>query len=288
MNNSPIPIPEEFKSRVGLWDYNWAALVNAGAGPGFFPYASYLKPFDPGISTYSPINAWWMSELCRLVYRRGKDEAGTRAPFPPRSRILADVGFQEIAFVNTGGIQFAIVTGAVRNRAEFSILVFRGTNRFYTWFSNCMAHPVSWPGGGRVHGGFYYEFQKIWDRVRQALTNLEGPVFYAGHSLGGAFAIMAASLKPPLSVYTFGSPRAGDSAFCRLLGSVPVFRVKNPWDRVPTVPFKNHFSEYSHAGESINLPLPNKTQRPLTRMPDSLAAHAPVNYSACLAREIFG
>ena len=63
-------------------------------------------------------------------------------------------------------------------------------------------------------------------------------MYFTGHSLGGALAILAATLISPTrhgAVYTFGAPRVANYKFFFGL-KMPIFRVVNSADIVPRVP----------------------------------------------------
>ena len=47
-------------------------------------------------------------------------------------------------------------------------------------------------------------------------------MLYTGHSMGDALAILAASLRRPRAVYTFGAPRMGDAAPLNSTAQLPV------------------------------------------------------------------
>ena len=62
----------------------------------------------------------------------------------------------------------------------------------------------------------------VWDGLAKHIAATTGPVFIAGHSLGGAFAVVAAirlaaakgfDMQRLAGVYTFGMPRIGNTAF---------------------------------------------------------------------------
>ena len=87
--------------------------------------------------------------------------------------------------------------------------------------------------------------------MKQLTTEYAGWDFYiTGHSLGGAFATLAAmdvitnkkygmeNLNQKLHLYTFGSPRVGDLEFVNTVQSyIPdMWRVVNNMDLVPHVP----------------------------------------------------
>ena len=123
------------------------------------------------------------------------------------------------------------------------MLIFRGTaGRLYNWRFNLDIVPAPWSTGGKVHRGFKYLLNTIWPEICDTLDENKFPLFYTGHSMGGAIANMAASLRPPRAVYTFGAPRIGDVEFARTLASIPVFNVINARDIVTGRPVVTFFS----------------------------------------------
>lgn len=101
--------------------------------------------------------------------------------------------------------------------------------------------PVPHHKGGRVHRGFYGEYQKVIPGIKEALTkhNKSGKktVWVCGHSLGGAMAVLvAAELQPNGGLHTFGQPRVGNAEFLKCLKDVPYYRYRNNNDIVTAVP----------------------------------------------------
>lgn len=286
------------------FDTSWASLTRPGDAGDFF-YRGPLRefrppPLDPGTGAFSLVTAWWLSEMCRLVYRQGPDELGPLAPVPGRADFLAEVGFHEPEFVNGGSAQCAVFRSLAP--PEITILAFRGTDRFGNWLSNLTAIQVEWSEGGQVHWGFKREFYQIWPQLRDRIEEMSGPVFYTGHSLGGAMALLAASLRPPDALYTFGAPRVGDAAFSASLQSFPIHRVVNQRDIVPLVPPSRIPFDFEHVGELHHLqeldgPSPEAVfpngvgmlegLRSLTLTPEFLTDHSPVNYSLHLTRRLW-
>jgi len=83
--------------------------------------------------------------------------------------------------------------------------------------------------------------KQTWEKVERVLELAEDrPLFLAGHSMGGALSVLTACRlaragKPPVAVYTYGSPRVGDRAFC--VGyNIPTYRIVNRLDLVPEMP----------------------------------------------------
>lgn len=302
------------------YDRSWEALVRPGDGDSFFRRSSTARrlvhPFRNQARPFSAVNAWWLSEMSRLIYRRGSEEMGELAPERSRADFLAAVGLRERHFFFRPTVQCGIFSTPADAENGFAVLVFRGTNGLETWLSNLTTFQVEWPRGGLVHSGFKKEFFRIWSWVENALAEIDLPVFYTGHSLGGALALLAASMRPPRAVYTFGAPRVGDSVFAASLADVSVYRVANPRDIVTTVPPSRIPFDFRHVGEPIRLTAPEipasseaaeepetesapesigtfaamrgafSARRLLPGPPEFLSEHAPVNYTVHLLRTL--
>jgi triacylglycerol lipase len=131
------------------------------------------------------------------------------------------------------------------------------------WITNFTAAPS--PTG--LHSGFEAAVATVWPAIKTAIKNRpasEQPLFFTGHSLGGALAIIAAELAlsdvdlkiPAMAVYTFGSPRTGDQTFfdsyTPTLGN-STFRLIHGDDIVPTVPPSLPI-DFRHVGRAIQCP----------------------------------
>ncbi len=115
--------------------------------------------------------------------------------------------------------------------------------------------------GGLVHSGFREVLDEIWegeDMLYRYLSDGKNKnphlrIFFTGHSLGGALALIAASRFPDADcVYTYGCPRAGNRVFADSIKS-RVYRIVNNNDIVTTVPSKKILfaktgEEYTHKG----------------------------------------
>lgn len=292
------------------FDNSWDAVLKPGKATLYFDVLSDTR-FEVDSSSYSKINAWWLAELCRLIYRQGPDEQDD-AMGPTRKEVLAGVGLDEVDFFNEGATEAALVKPIEPSAPQFAVLVLRGTNDLKDWLTDLNAFPDSWAGGGLVHQGFAKALDVVWGEVTASLDkNIpeDCPLFIAGHSLGAALATLAASLRPPRALYTFGSPRVGDDDFGETLAGVRTFRVVNNRDLVTTVPAPipfHHVGELhyiNHKGEMLINP-DDKTvaqdrlkrdwsrqftldwERLFTDAPEPFADHAPVNYVAHLERQV--
>jgi predicted lipase len=96
-----------------------------------------------------------------------------------------------------------------------------------------------------THEGFQAALDAAWPLVETKLTALiqarRRPIFFTGHSLGAALAVLAAEKAKdghlvPAAVYTFGMPRAGGrhfkSRYDRALGDC-TYRLVYGGDTVP-------------------------------------------------------
>lgn len=231
-------------------DYSWNALLKPGTATEYFDVVE-PDPVRPDTQGFNVNNAWWLAELSRLIYRQEFDEVGARASGPRRAAILEAAGLRELGFVNGGGTQCAIVEPRHACGAMFGVLVFRGTSIFGDWLSNLNTILADWPEGGSVHRGFKEALREVWAEVGDWVAALDRPMFYTGHSLGAALATLAASKspRPPCAVYTFGSPRVGNSEFVATLKNIAVYRVVNNHDIVPTLPPSQAPLYFCHAGE---------------------------------------
>ncbi len=262
-------------------DHSWQAVFNPGAAEDFFRTRRPSGPFNAASRDFEPTNAWWLSELSRLIYRRDATEGIAAAS--SRSDHLARARLAERRFFYHPGIQAALVESLAEDETAFAALVFRGTiGRLANWLVNFDAFPVPWPSGGNVHRGFGELIHAIWGAVEPVLETVDKPLFYTGHSLGGAMATLAAAMAAPQAVYTFGAPRIGDAAFADTLADVPIFNVFNPGDIVTHLPPSGTRTAFVHAGVVVNNSAAMASRRRIGQAPAFLAGHAPLNYTVQL------
>lgn len=223
-------------------DNSLAALVNPGEADNFFDIDG-LADLQPGsTAAFDRINALWLAEFCRLIYRQENDEVPRPNTFKTRDAFLRDHGWQEQAFFNLKGTQ----AGLFLKPNQCAALIFRGTLGLQDDITDVEFAPDQWDFGGKVHGGFKEAFQAVWkDDLKAELLALNLPLFVTGHSLGAALGTLAWSaclndpkLKGcrPAALYTIGSPRVGDANFSQTLAGLFHCRLVNDQDIVPTVP----------------------------------------------------
>ena len=125
-----------------------------------------------------------------------------------------------------------------------SVVVFRGTeaNDWNDIKADANAITALAETVGKVHSGFKGEVDDIWPLIEKELEANTKPLWFCGHSLGGAMAnicggrcVLSYLKMEPEGVYTFGSPRVG----CRrYVNHVPLthYRWVNNNDIVTRVP----------------------------------------------------
>jgi hypothetical protein len=136
---------------------------------------------------------------------------------------------------------------------RFAVLAFAGTDPLdlADWITDFNFHP----NGRGIHSGFGRAVGTIWqDAAARVMTN-DRPLIIAGHSLGGALAVLFAHRlvqerrKRLVGVYTFGMPRCCGHAFAHDISQSigdRTFRFIHGTDIVPTMP-PSMFG-FSHVG----------------------------------------
>jgi predicted lipase len=134
-------------------------------------------------------------------------------------------------------------------------LIFTGSYEIKDWLENTKFVKVHRDNLGDLHNGF----ADTWDELRKEVLKRLNPmkkIHLAGHSLGGAVASIAALYLYNKgynieSVYSFGSPRAGDYDWKKnfVKSGIEYYRVVNGDDLVPTMP--KLF--YWHVGKEVHI-----------------------------------
>ncbi|MDI1258938.1 lipase family protein [Aquabacterium sp.] len=259
----------------------WQDVLRPGDATDFFTRVA-LPAFDPTTSAYVEGNALWLAELSRLVYRHDIEES-TPPPSPTRQNFLDKVGLRQQRFFlcDRTDTQAMLVTSA--SPTLFAVLVFRGTDSPNDRLTDITVglQFLMWHKPG-LHLGFRRALDSIWPQVEAELATLDCPIFYTGHSLGGALATLAAARRAPKAVYNFGAPRAGNPAFARSIQHLTIHRVVDDLDVVSMLP--PAIMGFRHVGQEVRLTAPRSPcalVNPLawrTTPPALLADHAPVNY----------
>ena len=182
-----------------------------------------------------------LSQICYL----SRAEAG---------RLAFAIGFPEIRFYDNNGAQ-AYIFG----NDDDAVVVCRGTEP-HDWndiradldLSTVVSETI-----GRVHRGFKREVDDLWPRLEQALVANRRPLWFAGHSLGGAMATICACRckvshisSNPRALFTFGSPRVGNRRYVSYV-HLEAYRWVNNNDIVARVP--PAWLGYRHKGQEVYL-----------------------------------
>jgi hypothetical protein len=122
------------------------------------------------------------------------------------------------------------------------------------------------PNDLSIHAGFEMQYVRIRNRLLNATLTLANrfpdyQIVFAGHSLGGALATLAAvdftdryGFGDRISLYTFGAPRVGDSKWARYLNTLPfasrMYRIQRKGDPVVHLPpmwvgYEHSLQQYS-------------------------------------------
>jgi predicted lipase len=160
-----------------------------------------------------------------------------------------------------------------QDQAGNVVIAIRGTEGILEWIHDAEFLQVPCPflvGAGHTEDGFTAMYESLRTgaaanspSVVSALATLQCPrpvssMTICGHSLGGALATLLAldvaantAFKNP-AVYTYGSPRTGDSLFASTFDQVVQnsYRVANRLDIVPTLPPP---VDYDHVLNPVNL-----------------------------------
>lgn len=106
-----------------------------------------------------------------------------------------------------------------------------------------------------VHRGFQQALKTVWEEVHQAVASYRqahrgSEICFTGHSLGAALAVLAYSrfADPDPSLFTYGCPRVGDTAFRNRVLSNPgrgIYRYVNYNDAVAHVPLESLLYQHS-------------------------------------------
>ena len=175
--------------------------------------------------------------------------------------VLARWSLSTVALLSDGkqSPEFAGTRGLVAQGRGATVLAFAGTDpmAFANWITNFNvgARPRD------LHRGFETAIAAVWGDLVAALRACDPsqPIFVAGHSLGGALAIVAAERLrreagiEAAAIYTFGAPRAGSRSFAHAyiaagLGA-RTYRLVHGLDIVPSLP--PSALGFHHAGHLI-------------------------------------
>lgn len=236
-------------------------------------YPNDFSFFDPHTAVLDWRGVVSAAQLCNLSYRRKL----LGAP------LLRAAGYQ-LEWLLT-----KYVEGVVAIRDDHCFIVFRGSDNLDDWQVNFSSKAVRQELLGakcHVHQGFWQSSFELWPQVQDALRDFSGKICLAGHSLGGAKALLTACLLEDAgvsvdSVLSFGAPRAADAELAARLNQRfedRFLRFVSQEDIVPELPSKMmhggrevHFNAHGKIGPKSSLVDANvsaaKRQMPLLFAP---------------------
>lgn len=163
-------------------------------------------------------------------------------------------GFDDVSFYDRDGSQ------AYRFRNDRDcVIACRGTepNEWNDIQADANARSVLAETTGKVHRGFKKEVDDLWPMLETALMDNDQPLYFCGHSLGGAMATICAGRcylshinSNPRELFTFGSPRVGDKRYINYV-TMDHYRYVNNNDIVTRVP--PVFMGFRHCGSEVYL-----------------------------------
>lgn len=282
-------------------DITWEGLTRPGQATNHFAM-DHRPPFSPDAEAFSLVNAFWLSELSRLIYRRNDSKGHVNDSGPSRDEILRSVGLREALFLSRQETQCALIRTLPHQRPPFAVLVFRGTTGLRNWFLDLDVRPAQLAPRTVAHRGFVEAIHQVWQALQPQLDQLTEPLFMTGHSMGGALAQLAAWYHPPRAVYSFGAPRVGDAGFAAAMAAVPIYRLVNSRDVVADLPPSTRRLSFRAAGRMVHIDRKGRIcevkpdGKPLNcfesgrlsmsalgkrwhHPPEFLVDHAPINYS---------
>lgn len=211
-----------------------------------------LKPYK---TIYDHGNAYWMARLALSVYTKKKD-----SEIPDEGSILDDLKNEDPEFQSIIGFDKNSAQAMTVEHEKYIAVVFRGTNEWEDWLDNINVIPTDRLFGS-FHRGFYQSVMDLWAKIEKSVKKFRAtkkrPVWFTGHSLGGAMATIAAAIyvyedRPFSGVYTFGQPRCMNREAARIFNMETkerFFRFQNNNDIVTRIPARA--MGYSHVGNCI-------------------------------------
>lgn len=181
------------------------------------------------------------AELSRLAYATPESV----------EKVVYRAGLDQCVFIARDGAE-----GYVFGNRFDCMIVCRGTEP--NQWNDIKADANAWTvvsEVGRVHSGFHTEVNELWPLLEQQIKENQRPMWFSGHSLGGAMAAVCAvrcKISPipsnPQAIFSFGAPRVGDKSYTSFL-KVKHYRWVNNNDIVPRVPPR--WLGYRHMGQEI-------------------------------------
>ena len=207
----------------------------------YFDHADTNLDREEGIRSVK--NRWLLAEFALLAY---EDEARIGAELNSRARsVLGLSGATHSGFGFVADIDGSDAVLAFRGTQVFkpgdALSKFRAVARDYWTDARIERRPEA--DGSWVHAGFADSCSELMDRLQASgLLASSRRWWLAGHSLGGALAVLAAERlagipgQRVVGVATYGQPRVGNDRHAARLEGLPICRVVHGCDAIPTLP----------------------------------------------------
>jgi triacylglycerol lipase len=209
--------------------------------------------------TYSPKDALAFALACELAYTiKDADKGGS--DFVAK-KLKEQWHFSEVTIINKFLSDDIDTQGFVASNDNHILVTFCGSESSEDWWTNLTFTSETGPfRGTKVHKGFQDALVPTLIRIASDAQRYNPAsskqIWIAGHSLGGALAVLLTAMLiaddvPVAGLYTYGAPRVGDKAFEEACNQrfTNAFRVVNEDDMVPHLP--PEFLGYSHTGQRV-------------------------------------
>ncbi len=185
-----------------------------------------------------PSQAVLLAQLSTLAY---EDEEKARMGAPEGA----------FTFLDKQGTQALVI----RSEAH-SFLAFRGTEPgvLEDILTDARIATRRTEDGRRIHVGFLGALEPLVEDIETALGDRDTPVYATGHSLGGALAVLWASMQPAsriASVCTFGAPAVGNGKFSAAYNEIHGNRTLLFQNKADFIPRLLKAPMWHHAGRRI-------------------------------------
>jgi hypothetical protein len=230
------------------------------------------------IQAYTTSTAIQWGEFVEVAYQMYLDDPSNTNPsqpsyFPTGWKLIANLVVDPTIGLFSEHQMIGFLTQSASDPSQVGV-VFRGTIGVFDWIDDFEFRLVNFtdiPNGGRTEDGFTQLYNSLSVRIpgstaqsslNEQMTALGSglSLTVAGHSLGGALAILhaavVASNDPSLNLelYTFAAPMVGNATFVGTFEKlVPnSYRIYNKPDIVPTLPWSWLGYEQVNTGIQIN------------------------------------
>ncbi len=240
----------------------------------------HLHPFNFDSIEHSIVNAWWLAEFSVLAYE-------------DKAKVADELNkLNSIRFVWLDESDESDTEGYFVEFEDFAVVAFRGTDFPKISLSIDPGRIDSFLGdlrtditvtndadirGTQVHGGINGAFNKVEKEVYELLEITPKQVWFTGHSLGGALAIVSAfkweNDTRVGGVFTYGGPAIGNHEFKEKydqeLGH-KTFRYVYGNDFVTNIAklsrYINSITNFEHVGHPKSLSRPQRWYESLPRI----------------------